>query len=59
MNIDVNVRDDNGWTPLHFASRENDTLVVKNLLDHGLDVTLRTNKMSHHPFSSREQRYQK
>ena len=44
---DVNVQDETGSTPLHYASKWNNALVVKQLLTHGLDVTLRTNKHSH------------
>jgi len=44
--LNVNAQDDGGWTPLHCASRYNNALVVKQLLNHGLDVTLRTQKNS-------------
>ena len=47
MEIDVNAQDDQGWTPLHSASRYNSALVVKQLLNLGLNVTLRTNKHNH------------
>ena len=47
MDIDVNAQDDEGMTPLHWASRSNNALVVNQLLNHGLDVTLRTNKSAH------------
>ena len=47
MVIDVNVQDDKGLTPLHEASRYNNALVVKQLLNHGLNVTLRTNQNVH------------
>ena len=47
MDINVNARDDGGLTPLHYASRFNNALVVKQLLNHGLDVTLRTTKNTH------------
>ena len=47
MDIDVNPQDDRGWTPLHSASRHNNDLVVKQLLDHGLNVTLRTEGNAH------------
>jgi len=36
-------RDKNGWIPLHEASRNGDTRMVKFLLDNGSDVNLRTN----------------
>ena len=45
--IDVNVQDVHGSTPLHFACRCNNILVVKQLLNHELNVTLRTVKNSH------------
>ena len=44
LEIDVNAQDDDGWTPLHWASRYNNDLVVKVLLNHRLDATLRTKK---------------
>ena len=47
MDIDVNAQDDNGWTPLHHATRYNNSLVVKQLLDHGVNVTLRTKNNGH------------
>ena len=47
MDIDVNAKDDTGWTPLYWASIYNNALVVNQLLNHGLDVTLRTNKSAH------------
>jgi len=47
MVIDVNAKDDFGWTPLHCASNFNNSLVVKQLLNHGLDVTLRTKRNDH------------
>ena len=47
MNIDVNAKDIIGWTPLHHATRYNNPLVVEYLLDHGLNVTLRTNSNCH------------
>ena len=48
MDIDVNASDDVAWTPLHYASRFNNPLVVKQLLNHGLNVTLRTKKNTAH-----------
>ena len=47
LDIDVNARDDNGCTPLHFANEFNNALVVKELLNHGLDVTLRSKQNTH------------
>jgi len=46
IDIVVNAQDENGWTPLHCASNSNNSLVVKQLLNHGLNVTLRTKKNS-------------
>ena len=47
MDIDVNAPDDEGLTPLHYASTFNNSLVVKELLNHGLNVTLRTKENVH------------
>ncbi|KAL7556161.1 hypothetical protein ACA910_006268 [Epithemia clementina (nom. ined.)] len=38
----VNVRDRNGWTPLHEAVRLGDVQIVKLLLDRGADANART-----------------
>ena len=38
--IDVNAQDQKGRTPLHFACGNNNVLVVNQLLNHGLNVTL-------------------
>jgi prolyl 4-hydroxylase len=38
----VNVRDVNGWTPLHEAVRNGDVDIVQALLDHGADINART-----------------
>jgi prolyl 4-hydroxylase len=38
----VNVRDKNGWMPIHEAIRKGDIEVVKLLLDRGADVNART-----------------
>jgi prolyl 4-hydroxylase len=38
----INVRDKNGWMPLHEATRSGDVEVVKLLLDRGADVNART-----------------
>ena len=40
--IDFNARSD-GWTPLHLAFRYNNALVAKQLLNYGVNITLRRN----------------
>ena len=45
--IDVNAQNNHGCTPLYYACSFNNTLVVKQLLNHGLNVTLRMVKNSH------------
>lgn len=41
--IDLNHRDDGGWTPLHKAVAAGDLPIVKTLLDAGADPTLEDN----------------
>ena len=41
MAIDVNAQYE-GWTPLFYATSFNNALVIKQLLNHGLDVTFRS-----------------
>lgn len=36
---DVNVTDQNGWSPLHFAAQEGDVKVVKRLIELGADIS--------------------
>jgi prolyl 4-hydroxylase len=38
----VNIRDRNGWTPLHEAVRNGDIRLIELLLNHGADVNART-----------------
>jgi ankyrin repeat protein len=38
VGADVNVKDDNGWTPLHWASNQGHVQVFKELVDHGADI---------------------
>ena len=45
--IDVNAQDENGLTPLFYACESNNVLVVNQLLDHGLNVNLRTKENEH------------
>ncbi len=40
---DVNINDDNGNTPLYYASRNRHTEIVKLLFDHGADVNTKNN----------------
>ena len=42
--IDPNVRNNEGWTPLHSAVENCHVDVVRVLLDHGADPTIRDNK---------------
>ena len=35
---DVNARDDENWTPLHFAAREDSPEIVRLLIDTGADI---------------------
>jgi ankyrin repeat protein len=36
--VDVNAKDDNGWTPLHAAAREGHKEIVELLIANGADV---------------------
>ncbi|KAL4227260.1 Peroxisomal NADH pyrophosphatase nudt12 [Mactra antiquata] len=38
--VDVNMKNDRGWTALMFAARNGHTNVVKELLQHGIDVNM-------------------
>ena len=40
---DVNAKNNDGWTPLHYASRNGHTEIVKLLLEHGVDVNCKNN----------------
>ncbi|KAL7800287.1 ankyrin repeat-containing domain protein [Trichoderma ceciliae] len=40
----VNLKDKDGWTPLHWACRGNNLEVVKTLIDNGATANLRTNE---------------
>ena len=35
---DVNLKDKNGWSPLHFAAQEGDSIIAKELIDLGADI---------------------
>jgi len=39
--VDVNSRDEDGWTPLFWAAKENDLQKIKDLLDQGADINAR------------------
>lgn len=39
--VDVNTRNENGWTPLHFAARSGSSVVVRTLLERGAEVDAR------------------
>ena len=41
--VDVNTRDDNGYTPLHIASICGNTKIVKYLLKHTVDISVQDN----------------
>jgi len=41
---DVNARDDDGWTPLHFAAYNDHVDVAELLLRHGADAGARDNE---------------
>lgn len=40
----VDARDDNGWTPLHFAAHENNVPAATGLLEQGADANAETTK---------------
>jgi len=42
--VDPNVRNNDGWTPLHSAAFRCRIDVVRVLLDHGADLTIRDNE---------------
>ena len=42
--LDPNVRNNDGWTPLHSAAYRCHIEVVRVLLEHGADPTIRDNK---------------
>ena len=39
--VDVNARDEDGWTPLFWAAKENDLQKINELLDRGADIDAR------------------
>ena len=41
---EMNARDDNDWTPLHWAAQKNSTDVAKLLLEHGADLGAISNR---------------
>ena len=40
LHVDVNARDETGYTPLHNAAARGDNAMIMYLIDHGADVTL-------------------
>lgn len=43
---DLNMKDEKGWTILHYAAKENNYQIVDMLIEAGLDVNVRTNSNS-------------
>ena len=41
--VDVEAKDEVGWTPLHLASRDNSIAIAKLLIERGADVDAKTN----------------
>lgn len=35
---DVNLKDKNGWSPLHFAAQEGDSIIAKELINFGANI---------------------
>ena len=47
--VDPNIRDKDGWTPLHYAAWKRRLKVVKLLLEHGADPNIQENKYGKTP----------
>lgn len=39
--MDVNVKDRNGWTPLHFAAQSQSVKIACRLIEHGAEINAR------------------
>jgi uncharacterized protein len=53
--VDVNIRGEDGWTPLHVASYLNYFDIVQALLDRGADVHMRSDQ-GRTPFQEAQRR---
>jgi ankyrin repeat protein len=43
VGANVNAKDNEGWTPLHWACRKGHVQVAKEILEHGADITVKDN----------------